>query len=76
MSNKDVAIYMIPAGCTFTALLIMESCLEHGKLWITILLLAIAAVTVLIKEKTPARLAPRADVKIHKYRAYCSTGRR
>ena len=54
MSNKDVAIYMIPAGCTFTASLVAESCYDNGMLWLPIMLLAIAGIVVFAKKKKGA----------------------
>lgn len=71
MSNKDVAIYMIPACCVFAAATALES-----KPVLTAVFLAIAGIVVFAKKKTSARLAPRADVKTIKSRAYCSTERR
>ncbi|MBQ8662507.1 MAG: hypothetical protein IJ471_01480 [Eubacterium sp.] len=71
MSNKDVAIYMIPAGCLFMAAVTLES-----KPVLALVLLLVAGIAVYAKKKTSVRLAPRADVKSNKTRAYCSTERR
>lgn len=75
MSNKDTAIYMIPAGCTLTALLVAESCYDNGMLWLPIMLLASAGIVIFVKKKTSARRQAKADVATYKSRAYCSTER-
>ena len=61
MSNKDTAIYMIPTGCTLTALLVAESCYDNGMLWLPIMLLASAGIVIFVKKKTSERWGAETD---------------
>lgn len=72
MSNKEVAIYMIPACCVFAAAITLES-----KTWLSIVFLIVAGIVVFAKKKIPTRRQAKVGIQMDKRlsRAHCSTSK-